>query len=100
MSGKVAPHLSNEVRLVMGGIKPLAAIEKSKDPYGYALAFAVAGTGALSLKLIGEGEVIITKPNKPLIEHYEELLRNGVRDLGIKATTGRWVGSLDTLRQT
>lgn len=83
--GKVAPHEYCEVRLVLGGYKPLAAIEKSKDPYGYALAIAMAGTGALALHLVEPGEVLITKPsNKAWIEHYLWLLKYGVKRLGIK----------------
>ena len=83
--GKVAPHENCEVRLVLGGYKPLAAIEKSKDPYGYALAIAMAGTGALTMQIVEAGEVLITKPNnKAWIEHYLWLLSYGVKRLGIK----------------
>jgi len=83
--GKVAPHENCEVRLVLGGNKPLAAIEKSKDPYGYSLAIAMAGTGALSMEIVEDGEVLITKPNnKEFITHYIFLLNYGVRKLGIK----------------
>lgn len=82
--GQIAPHLNCETRLVLGGKKPLAAIERSKDPYGYALAISMANTGALIMKQI-EGEVVITKPgNKGWIEHYEWLLKYGVKLLGIK----------------
>ena len=47
MSGKVAPHENCEVRLVMGGSKPLAVIEKAKDPYGFSLAIALSNIEAL-----------------------------------------------------
>ena len=88
--GKVAPHQNNEVRLVLGGFKPLATIEKDKDPIGYALAIALSGTGALAKRIIKSvdcpnGEVIITKPcNRPLIDVYIELMAHGVRVYGIK----------------
>tara|TARA_R110002020_G_scaffold433848_5_gene643968 strand:- start:459 stop:824 length:366 start_codon:yes stop_codon:yes gene_type:complete len=83
--GKVAPHENCEVRLVLGGNKPLAAIEKSKDPYGYALAIAMAGTGALAKYIVEPGEVLITKPNNwAYIVQYISLLNYGVKRLGIK----------------
>ena len=80
----VAPHENNEVRLVLGGHKPLAAIERAKDPIGYSLAIALAGTGALAIHIL-RGEVLITKPsNHALIEEYLHLLSNGVKLYGIK----------------
>ena len=83
--GEVAPHENCEVRLVLGGNKPLAAIEKSKDPYGYALAIAMAGTGALAVLLIAPGEAIVTKPKQEhLIGQYVCLLEYGVGMFGIK----------------
>ena len=82
--GVVAPHESCEVRLVLGGHKPLAAIEKAKDAIGYALAIALAGTGALKLVQL-TGEVIVVKPNKyHLIEEYLWLLTCGVAEHGLK----------------
>jgi hypothetical protein len=82
--GKVAPHENNEVRLVLGGHKPLAVIERSKDPYGYALAISMAGTGALYICKV-KGEVVISLPfNKLAITQYEFLLKEGVRLYGIK----------------
>ena len=88
--GKVAPHQNNEVRLVLGGFKPLATIEKDKEPIGYALAIALASTGVLSKQIVKSvdcpnGEVVITKPcNRPLIGIYMDLLENGVKNYGIK----------------
>lgn len=90
MSGVIAPHENNEVRLVLGGHKPLATIEKKKAPIGYALAIALAGTGALSHKVYKsedspEGEVVITKPcNKHRITEYMHLMDHGVQEYGIK----------------
>lgn len=86
-NGKVAPHINCEVRLVLGGVKPLATIEKVKDPYGYALAIALYSTGALSLEQVacGVGEVVFTTPkNKHLIQEWRDLLYSGVRDYGLK----------------
>lgn len=88
--GKVAPHQNNEVRLVLGGFKPLATIEKDKEPIGYALAIALASTGVLSKHIVKSvdcpnGEVVITKPcNRPLIGIYIDLLENGIKNYGIK----------------
>jgi hypothetical protein len=88
--GRVAPHENNEVRLVLGGFKPLATIEKDKDPIGYALAIALSGTGSLAKHIVKStdcpsGEVVITKPiNAHLIVLYMELLANGVKQYGIK----------------
>ncbi len=84
--GTIAPHLNSEVRLVLGGHKPLASIEKDKDPYGYSLAIALSGTGALSIAWPESGnEVVFTLPSKKAwIEHYFWLLKNGVKLLGVK----------------
>ena len=81
---KIAPHVSNEVRLVLGGHKPLASIEKYKDRYGYALAISLAGTGALYMEVVSENEVVITKPaNKHLVEEWKDLLCHGVQLYGL-----------------
>lgn len=91
MSGRVAPHEGNEVRLVLSGTKPLATLEKRKQPIGYALAVSLAGTGALRLHFIQgskdspEGEVVIVRPDKiSLLTEYRWLLAEGVKALGIK----------------
>lgn len=82
--GKIAPHVNNEVRLVLAGNKPLASIEKFKDCYGYALAISLANTGALAYKIVSENEVVITLPhNKHLIQEWEELLCHGVKLYGL-----------------
>lgn len=86
MTGKVAPHLNCEVRLVMAGVKPLAVIERSKDVYGYSLARALGNTGALNIvRDLSNNDFIVTKPeNKHLAGYYLYLLNNGVKELGIK----------------
>lgn len=90
MSGKVAPHINNEVRLVLAGYKPLATTENGKDPYGYSLAISMACTEALKAQARptrddSTGEVIIVLPhNKALIQEYIELQASGVSRVGIK----------------
>lgn len=90
MANQIAPHENSEVRLVLSGAKPLATIEKAKDPYGYALAIAMSGTGALSSHVrptndSPDGEVVVTLPsNKALIGLYTWLLSYGVKEYGIK----------------
>ena len=90
VEGRIAPHENNEVRLVLGGMKPLATIEKAKQPIGYALAIALSGTGAIASSVVRskdspEGEVVITLPkNKHRIEKYKWLLSHGVEAVGIK----------------
>lgn len=85
MEGKVAPHLNCEVRLVLGGHKPLASIELAKDSIGYALAISLHSTGALLLDQVQDGEVIIVKPsNIHLLFEYKALLCSGVSDYGLK----------------
>ena len=84
---KIAPHLNSEVRLVLGGLKPLATIEKVKDPYGFALAISLSYTGALNGYMAnsenGEPEVIVVRPsNKHLIMEYLLLLKYGVQEYG------------------
>lgn len=89
-TGRVAPHENNEVRLVLGGMKPLATIEKAKQPIGYALGIALAGTGALRARTVvskdsPEGEVVITLPKQEhRIQKYLWLVEHGVKALGIK----------------
>lgn len=99
--GKVAPHEDNEVRLVLGGLKPLATIEKAKQPIGYSLAIALAGTGALAVhvspsKDSPDGEAVVTLPkNRYRIDQYQWLLEHGVKAVGIKEyhrRTGRLFG--------
>lgn len=86
----IAPHLNSEVRLVLGGLKPLGTIERKKDPLGYALAISMCSTGALAMHVeptedSPEGEVVITLPhNSHLIAEYYWLLKHGVKELGIK----------------
>jgi len=91
MTGQIAPHEHTEVRLVLSGSKPLATIEKVKDPIGYSIAIAMAGTGALKALTrpttdSPEGEVVIVLPaNKSLLVTYQELLEAGVANYGIKS---------------
>ena len=86
----IAPHINNEVRLVLAGNKPLATIEKAKDKEGYSLAIALSNVGMLAVQCSPTadspaGEVIITKPaNKGLITKYLNLLESGVSLFGIK----------------
>ena len=88
--GNIAPHINNEVRLILGGNKPLATIEKRKDPLQYSLAIALSNTGSIVVDCSPtvdskEGECILTLPkNKDLIINYKWLLKNGVDQLGIK----------------
>jgi len=105
MANQIAPHENNEVRLVLSGAKPLATIEKAKDPYGFALAIAMSGTGALYCVVrptadLPSGEVIITLPsNKSHIYHYDWLLDYGVKQLGLKnfhRKMGRLFGYAET----
>ena len=90
MTGTIAPHERNEVRLVLGQYKQLATVEKAKDPIGYAMAISMAGTGALyasakPTKDCPEGEVVFTLPkNKNLVLWYDLLLKYGVQEFGIK----------------
>lgn len=90
MSGRIAPHEANEVRLVAAGTKPLATIEKRKQPILYSLAVACAAAGMVHAAFRAstdspEGEVILTaKRNKHLIAEYLHLIEYGVKDLGIK----------------
>jgi hypothetical protein len=90
MAHQIAPHENNEVRLVLSGAKPLATIEKGKDPYGYALAVAMAGTGSIYSNVrptadSPTGEIIIVKAgNKNHIETYLYLLEKGVEQYGVK----------------
>lgn len=84
MTAKIAPHCSCEVRLVLGGHKPLASIEKYKDQYGYALAISLANTGALYYEVVSASEVVITLPkNKHLVQEWKDLLCHGVKLWGL-----------------
>ncbi len=86
----VAPHQNAEVRLVLSGSKPLATIEKAKDPIGFSIAVAVGNAGMLKHMIVRspdspEGEVVIVKNgNQHLIAEYIHLLHNGVQEYGIK----------------
>lgn len=90
MTGRIAPHEANEVRLVLAGTKPLATIEKRKQPILYSLAVALAGTGALFIfvsptKDSPEGEAVITlRKNRHLVSEYLHLLEYGVSEYGLK----------------
>ena len=90
MTGRIAPHEANEVRLVLAGTKPLATIENRKQPILYSLAVSCAKAGMLSYHIhrsddSPEGEVIITaKKNRHLLDAYLDLLGYGVRNYGIK----------------
>lgn len=90
MSGKVAPHQNSEVRLVLGGLKPLATVERDKDLAGYALAVSLSNVGMLYAECrptddCERGEIVFTKPaNRGLVDRYNWLLDNGVKEYGIK----------------
>lgn len=90
MSGRVAPHVNAELRLVQSGTKPLATIERRKAPILYAIAVACRAAGMVYGELIRstdspEGEIVITAPrNKHLVQEYRQLLATGVKDFGIK----------------
>lgn len=86
----VAPHENCEVRLVLSGSKPLATIEKKKDPFGYSIAVSLSKVGMLKGKISpttdsNEGEIVFVKPNnEKLLSQYFDLLQNGIKRLGIK----------------
>lgn len=86
----IAPHESNEVRLVLSGSKPLATIERSKDLTGYCMAVQLMGAGMLHGEVTPTadceaGEVVFTLPkNKGVLGSYRWLQRHGVKELGIK----------------
>ena len=86
----IAPHVNSEVRLVLSDLKPLATIEKVKDPIGYSIAVSLAGVGLLASRCqptsdSPDGEIIITKiSNRKLIHDYLYLLSNGIALYGIK----------------
>lgn len=90
-TGRIAPHEHREVQLVLGGLKPLAVIEKHKDPIGYSIATALSKVGLLSVCFIREsrdspeGEVVVVRRHcEHLIEQYNSLQSDGVKRLGIK----------------
>lgn len=91
----VAPHERSEVRLVLGGHKPLGVIEKAKDPLGFALAVSLGNAGSLC-SIVKDKEVVFTKPGAgQFITYYYWLLDNGVRLIGLKryhAEMGRLFG--------
>ena len=86
----VAPHEYSEVRLVLGGFKPLGTIEKRKDPIGYSIAVSCSRAGMLACSIVKsddspEGEVVIVRNgNRSLIGEYIHLLDVGVKKYGIK----------------
>ena len=84
----IAPHENAEVRLVLGGHKPLGTIERMKDELGFALAISLGGAGMLhTRKLYTEGavEIAFVKPGyRHILDIYKELLDTGVKDYGIK----------------
>ena len=88
--GRVAPHVGNEVQLVLNGTKPLATIEALKDLTGYGMAVCLINAGLLHGKCrptedCVAGEVVFVKPgNKLLINEYEYALEHGVAQWGIK----------------
>lgn len=90
MTGTIAPHEHCEVRLVLAGTKPLATIEKEKDPMGFSMAVACINAGMLRgivqpTKDCPTGEVALTLPkNVNLLDSYKHLLEEGVKLYGIK----------------
>jgi hypothetical protein len=86
----IAPHEHQEVRLVLGGKKPLGSIEKQKDPLGYAIAVSLIHTGLLRGFISPTeddctGEATFVAPqNKALLERFKWLLEHGVENLGLK----------------
>jgi hypothetical protein len=54
----IAPHEGKEIQLVLEGVKPLATIDKDKDPEQYRRAFL---TIDLAIDRQGEGLISITR---------------------------------------
>ena len=82
--GSIAPHEHAEIRLVLCGSKPLATIEKSKDPLGYALAISMASAGSLYYDIVAPGEVAVTlHKNKHKVKYFQLLLKHGVAMFGL-----------------
>ena len=86
----IAPHVNNEVRLVLAGSKPLATIERNKDLTGFCMAVQLMGAGMLAGEVhptqdCEAGEVAFTLPkNRGVLNSYHWLLKHGVAELGIK----------------
>ena len=84
-TGTIAPHEHCEVQLVLGGLKPLAVLERDKSPYSRAFAYSLASAGLLFHYTDRNGDVIITKPgNRLLVDEYLDLLLHGVDRYGLK----------------
>lgn len=86
----VAPHENHEVALVLAGVKPLATIEKDKDPYGYAVAVSLIRAGTLFGRVCPtddcpKGEVTFTKvSSRHRMDEYDELMARGIATHGVK----------------
>lgn len=86
----VAPHKNREVALVLSGAKPLATIEKSKDPLGYAVAVSLVSAGTLYGRTsptqdCPTGEITFTKvSSRHRMDEYDDLMARGIPTYGVK----------------
>ena len=88
--GTIAPHRNSEIKMVLGGRKPMATIEHDKDPDQYCMAVCLMNAGMLSGRVrptvdCPMGEIAFAKPGAwRTLDSYEDLLRTGVERFGLK----------------
>ena len=88
--GRIAPHWLNEVGLVLGGVKPLASIERRKNEEGFVKACLLKQAGVFRGTVTPtaddpSGEIVFTLPaTADLLDVYAWLLEHGVAELGLK----------------
>tara|TARA_B100001939_G_scaffold342295_1_gene353226 strand:- start:3151 stop:3534 length:384 start_codon:yes stop_codon:yes gene_type:complete len=81
--GQIAPHEGREIELVLTGKKPLAVIEKRKNPEAYTKAGSLEGV--ITVYRTGEeGPEVIISRRARLIREYLFLLYEGVKTYGLK----------------
>ena len=80
MTGRIAPDQGREIDLVLAGTKPLAVIEKRKDPEQYKQALRLrAATSLLVIPHLGpEGAEVIASLSSDLIADYLALQSGGI----------------------
>ncbi len=74
-TGKIAPDEGREIDLVLAGTKPLAVIEKRKDPEQYARALQLSMDTATVIPQVGaEGLEVLVALDHAAIRSYHDAL--------------------------
>ena len=93
--GKIAPHEGQELALVLAGKKPMATLQRAKDPDQYLAVYEESAEHKnIKVQIVAEGEIAFAlRPNFNIVRQYVAL-RNGETPVKDTADYQRKMGKL------